>query len=140
MQIGTLIASLQLCHIATVVCTGNEVNMKQDSDVYLEKVACIASANMLYHQLKPVSDRNEDESGAALLMSAFLEMYDHWRSARPGSEPPSERVNIAADTCVLMRNQLQKQARNDWSAEAEGLFQMMAAFMFLFKQMYVTQN
>ena len=114
--------------------------MKQECIVYLEKVACIASANMAWHQMKPAADRNENESGAALLMSAFLEMYDHWRNARPGSEPPSERVNIAADTCVLMRNELQKRERSEWPAEAEGLFQMMAAFMFLFKQMYVTQN
>ena len=90
--------------------------------------------NIAWHQMKPVSDRNEDESGAALLMSAFLEMYDHWRNASPGSEPPSEWVNIAADTCVLMRNELQKQERSEWTAEAEGLFQMMVAFMFLFTQ------
>jgi hypothetical protein len=114
--------------------------MKQESSLYLDQVACIASANMAYHQMNPVGQRSHDESGAALLMSAFLEMYDHWRSARPGSEPPSERVNIAADACVLMRNELQKRARCEWPAEAEGLFQMMAAFMFLFKQMYVLQN
>ena len=114
--------------------------MKQESIAYLEKVACIASANMAWHQQTPLSDRTEDESGAALLMSAYLEMYDHWRSARPGTEPPSERVYIAADACVLMRNELQQRARSEWPVEAEGLFQMMTAYMFLFKQLYVPQN
>jgi hypothetical protein len=114
--------------------------MKRESIVYLDKVACIASANMVYQQSHPASERNEDEAGAALLMSAFLEMYEHWQSARPGAEPPSERVYIAADACVLMRNELQKRDRREWSDEAESLFQMMAAFMLLFKHMYVLQN
>ena len=114
--------------------------MKQESIEYLDKVACIATANMAYHQMKPVSERNNDEAGAALLMSAFLEMYHHWQNAKPGTEPPSNRVYIAADACVQMRNELQQQARSEWSEEAEGLFQMMTAFMFLFKHMYVPQN
>lgn len=127
-------------HKFRFVVTGSEVNMKQESIVYLDKVACIASANMVYHQVKPVSDRTEDEAGAALLMGAFLEMYEHWQRAKPGAEPPSERVYIAADACVLMRNELQKQERCTWSDEAEALLQMMTAFMFLFKYMYVPQN
>lgn len=114
--------------------------MKQESIDYLDKVACIASANMAYHQMKPVSQRNDDEAGAALLMSAFLEMYEHWQNAKPGSEPPSKRVYIAADACVQMRNELQNRERCDWPEEVEGLFQMMSAFMFLFKFMYVPQN
>jgi hypothetical protein len=140
MPIGMLIASIQLCHIAPIVETGNEANMKQENIVYLDRVACIASANMVYHQSQPISERDEDDAGAALLMSAFLEMYDHWRSVKPGAEPPSERVYIAADACVLMRNELHKVERHKWPEEAESLLQMMTAFMFLFKHMYVTQN
>lgn len=114
--------------------------MKQENIDYLDKVACIASANMTYHQMNPVSERNHDDAGAALLMSAFLEMYEHWQKAKPGTEPPSKRVYIAADACVQMRSELQQKQRCEWSDEAEGLFQMMAAFMFLFKHMYVPQN
>lgn len=114
--------------------------MKQESIDYLDKVACIASANMAYHQMKPASQRNDDEAGAALLMSAFLEMHEHWQNAKPGTQPPSKRVYIAADACVQMRNELQKQERNEWPVEAEGLFQLMSAFMLLFKYMYVPQN
>ena len=114
--------------------------MKQESILYLDKVACIAHANLSFLQMKPKADRDCNESGAALLMSAFLEMYYHWRSAKPGLEPPSERVSIAADACVLMRNELHKQDRSSWSEEAEGLLQMMTAFMFLFKHMYVCYN
>ena len=114
--------------------------MKQESIEYIEKVACIATANMAYHQMKPVSQRNHDEAGAALLMSAFLEMYQHWKTAKPGTEPPSERVYIAADACVQMRCQLQQQERGEWPDEVEDLFQMMTAFMLLFKHMYVPEN
>ena len=114
--------------------------MKQESIDYLEKVACIANANMACHQMKPASERNDDEAGAALLMSAFLEMYEHWQKVKPGTEPPSRRVYTAADACVQMRNELQMQERCEWPDEAEGLFQMMTAFMFLFKHMYVPQN
>lgn len=113
--------------------------MKQESIDYLDKVACIANANMAYHQMTPVSERNDNEAGAALLMSAYLEMYEHWQNAKPGTEAPSDRVNIAADACVQMRSHLQKQERNEWSDDMEGLFQMMAAFMLLFKHMYVPQ-
>lgn len=114
--------------------------MNQEGIVYLDKIACIADANMVWHQLKPAVERNKDEAGAALLMSAFLEMHQHWKSAKPGTEPPSERVYIAADACVLMRNELHKQERSKWPDEAEGLLQMMTAFMFLFKHMYVPMN
>jgi hypothetical protein len=114
--------------------------MKQESIDYLDKVACIANANMAYHQMKPLSERDNDEAGAALLMSAFLEMYEHWQNASPGTEPPSNRVYLAADTCVKMRNELQQRDRSEWPDDAEGLFQMMTAFMFLFKHMYVPQN
>jgi len=114
--------------------------MKQESIDYLDKVACIASANMAYHQKNPVSQRNDDEAGAALLMSAFLEMYEHWKSAKPGTEPPSKRVYVAADACVQMRNQLHTRERSEWPDEEEGLFQMMTAYMLLFKHMYVPQN
>ena len=59
--------------------------MKQESIDYLDKVACIASANIACHQIKPVSQRNDDEAGAALLMSAYLEMYEHWQNAKAGT-------------------------------------------------------
>ena len=114
--------------------------MKQESIDYLDKVACIANANMAYHLMKPLSERDNDEAGAALLMSAFLEMYEHWQNASPGTEPPSNRVYLAADTCVQMRNELKQRDRSEWPDEAEGLLQMMTAFMFLFKHMYVPQN
>ena len=114
--------------------------MNQESIDYLDKVACIANANMAHQRMTPASRRNEDDAGAALLMSAYLEMYEHWQKAAPGTEPPSERIHVAAETCVQMRHQLELKERSDWPDEAEGLFQMMAAFMFLFKHMYVRQN
>ena len=114
--------------------------MKQESIDYLDKAACIANANMACHQMKPESQRKHDEAGAALIMSAYLEIYEHWQSAKPGIEPPSNRVYIAADACVQMRNQLQTQERTEWPDEMEGLFQMMTDFMLLFKHMYVPQN
>ena len=114
--------------------------MKQESIDYLDKVACIANANMAYHKMTLESERSDEEAGAALLMSAYLEMYEHWQTARPCSEPPSRRVYVAADTCAQMRRQLQLQDRSEWCDGTEGLFQMMTAFMFLFKHMYVPQN
>ena len=114
--------------------------MKQENIDYLDTVACVAHANIAYHQSKPVAERNDDEAGAALLMSAYLEMYEHWQNVKPGTEAPSQRVYIAAQTCVEMRKQLQLQERNQWPNETEALFQMMTAFMFLFKHMYVPEN
>ncbi len=114
--------------------------MKQESIDYLDKVACIANANMAYHQMKPANQRNDDEAGAALLMSAYLEMYQHWQNTKSGTEPPSKRVYIAAETCVQMRNQLEMQERSEWPEEVESLYQMMTAFMFLFKHLYISQN
>lgn len=114
--------------------------MKQESIDYLDNVACIANANMVYHQQSASHERSETDSGMALLMSAFLEMYDHWKNVKSATEPPSDRVYIAADACVLMRNDLFSVARHKWNAEAEGLFAMITAYMFLFKHMYVPQN
>lgn len=114
--------------------------MEQESIKYLDKVACIANAHMVYQSQSFPQERDDTESGMAILMSAFLEMYDHWKSARSGIEPPSDRVYIAADACVSMRDDLFSVARHKWNAEAEGLFQMITAYMFLFKHMYVPQN
>jgi len=114
--------------------------MKQESILYLDKVACIARANMAYHQQKPQDQRDLDEAGIALLMSSFLEMYDHWQNAETGREEPPKRVYIAASSCVELRKQLELEPRHSWTDEEEGLFQMMTAYMFLFKHMYVPQN
>jgi len=114
--------------------------MHKESEQYLQQVACVARANLVFHQQKPQDERNLDESGAALLMSAYLEMYDHWQSVGPGIEPPPQRVYLAASSCVGMRKQLERQPRSTWSDEEEGLFQLMTAYMFLFKNMYVTRH
>lgn len=114
--------------------------MKQESIDYLDNVACIANAHMVYQSQSTATERDNTESGMALLMSAFLEMYDHWKSTKLGIEPPSDRVYIAADACVMMRSDLLSVARHKWNAEAEGLYQMITAYMFLFKHMYVPQN
>lgn len=114
--------------------------MKQETIDYLDTVACIANANMVYQSQTPVDERSDDDRGMALLMSAFLEMYDHWKSAKSGTEAPSDRVYVAARTCVLMRDDMCSVDRDKWNEEAEGLFQMITAFMFLFKHMYVPQN
>ena len=111
--------------------------MKQENIDYLDEVACIAYANIAHHQITPIADRDENEAGAALLMSAYLEMYEHWQRVKPGTEAPSQRVYIAAETCVEMRKQLQVQEREQWPSDTEALFQMMTAFMFLFKHLYV---
>ena len=109
--------------------------MKQESVDYLDRVACIANANIAYHQMKSALERNDDEAGEALLMSACLEMYGHWQKAKPCADPPSQRVYLAAQTSVQMRDQMQMLDRNEWPEEVEGLSQMMTAFMYLFKHM-----
>ena len=114
--------------------------MKQDSIDYIDKVACIAHAHMVYQSQTSRDERDDTESGMALLMSAYLEMYDHWKSTKPGIEAPPDRVYIAAKTCVLMRDDMLSVAREKWNEEAEGLYQMITAYMFLFKHMYVPQN
>ena len=114
--------------------------MEQESIEYLDKVACIANANMAYHQMTPLEERSNDDAGAAVLMSAYLEMYEHWQKAKPGTEPPPKRVFIAAEACAKMHHHLRTLDRSDWTEDMEGLFELITAFMFLFKHMYVPQN
>ncbi len=113
--------------------------MKQESENYLDTVACIARANLLHHQQKS-QQRGPEEGGAALLMSTYLEMYEHWQNNQPGLAAPPERIYFAATSCVGLRKQLEQEPRNQWTDEEEGIFQLMTAFMFLFKHMYVPQN
>lgn len=127
-------------HQRRIIDAGNEADMNQDNIDYLDKVACVAYANIAYHQSKPDTERNDDEAGAALLMSAYLEMYEHWQNAKPGTEAPSRRVYVAAEACVEMRRQLPLRERDQWPNETESLFRMMTAFMFLFKHLYVPRN
>ena len=119
---------------------GSEAWMKQETIDYLDTVACIANANMVYQSQTAVDERCEDDRGMALLMSAFLEMYDHWKSAKAGTEPPPDRVYIAAKACAMLRDDMLSVARNKWNEDAEGMYQLITAFMFLFKHMYVPQN
>ena len=114
--------------------------MKQESENYLDTIACIARANLVYHQQKHQQQREPEEAGAALLMSTYLEMYEHWQNNQASLEAPPERVYIAATSCVELRKQLEQEPRHQWTDEEEGIFQLMSAFMFLFKHMYVPQN
>lgn len=114
--------------------------MKHESENYLDTVACIARANMVYHQQKQPQHRDRREAGEALLMSTYLEMYEHWQNDDTGPVAPSERVYFAAKSCVGLRRQLEQAPRQDWTAEEEGIFQLMTAFMFLFKHLYIPQN
>ena len=114
--------------------------MKQESEQYLDTVACIARANLVHHQQKPQFERSPEESGAAILMSAFLEMYDHWQKNEPVMAAPSDRIYFAANSCVQLRKELELEPRHNWTDEEEGIFQLMTAYMFLFKQMYIPKN
>ncbi len=114
--------------------------MKQESKQYLDTVACIARANLVFHQKKPLPQRSPDEAGAAALMSAYLEMYDHWQQNAPGLAAPSDRVYFAANSCVQLRKELESEPRHQWTEEEEGIFQLMTAYMFLFKYMYIPKN
>ena len=113
--------------------------MKQESENYLDTVACIARANLVHHQQKP-QQRGPEEAGAALLMSTYLEMYELWQNNQPGLVAPPERIYFAATSCVELRKQLEQEPRHQWTDEEEGIFQLMTAFMFLFKHMYVPKN
>ena len=113
--------------------------MKQESENYLDTVACIARANLVHHQQNS-PQREPEEAGAALLMSTYLEMYEHWQNKQPGLVAPPERVYFAAKSSVALRKQLEQEPRHQWTDEEEGIFQLMTAFMFLFKHMYVPIN
>lgn len=110
--------------------------MKQESEHYLDKAACIARANMALHQQTPQQDRTPDEAGTAMLMSSFLEMYELWQNHHTGNNSPSRKLYLAAATCVQIRTELEQEVRSKWTDDEEGLFKMMTAYMFLFKQMY----
>ena len=113
--------------------------METETIEYLDTVACIARSNMAWHQQTPAEQRSLDEAGAALLMSCYLEIYDIWQTGVAGNSPPI-RIFIAASSCVELRRRLQQRPRVSWSDEEEGLFQLMTAFMFLFKHLYVQQH
>ena len=113
--------------------------MQQETIEYLDRVACIARSNMVWHQRKAQEARSLDEAGAALLMSCYLEIYDIWQSDIGGKAPPP-RIHLAAASCVAMRQQLEQRPRAAWSDEEEGLFRLMTAFMFLFKHLYVARH
>jgi len=113
--------------------------MEQETIEYLDTVACIARSNMVWQQRTPREQRSLDEAGAALLMSCYLEVYDIWQSQAAGTAPPP-RIYLAASSCVGLRRQLEQRPRVSWSDDEEGLFQLMTAFMFLFKHLYVARH
>jgi len=113
--------------------------MEQETIEYLDTVACVARSNMAWQQRTARDERSLDDAGAALLMSCYLEIYDIWQSELAGEAPPP-RIYVAASSCVSMRRQLEQRPRVSWSDDEEGLFQMMTAFMFLFKHLYVQQH
>ena len=114
--------------------------MKQESEKYLNTVACLARANLMHLQQKTQQQRDPEEAGAAMLMSTFLEMYELWQNDQSRFTAPPERVYFAATSCVELRKQLEQEPRHEWTDEEEGIFQVMTAFMLLFKHMFVPQN
>jgi hypothetical protein len=55
-------------------------------------------------------------------------------------EPPPERIYFSAKNRVQMQNKLNEVTRKEWEGEEESLFQIMTAYLFLFKHIYVPKN
>ena len=114
--------------------------MKQENEQHLDTVAYIARANLVHHQQEPQQQHGPDKAGAAMLMSAFLEMYEHWQNDEHGKTTPSDRIYFDATSCIEIRKQLEFEPRHKWTDEEEGIFQLMTSFMFLFRHMYIPKN
>jgi len=71
------------------------------------------------------------------LMSAYLELYDQITGVEQRSSKPSQRAYSAAEACCAMRRDIEQRPKKEWEDEEHGLFTLMLAYMYMFKQLYV---
>ncbi|QKQ25524.1 hypothetical protein [Candidatus Reidiella endopervernicosa] len=114
--------------------------MSPDTREFLDRVACIAQANVNYLHNKEHSERSLDDEGSALLMSAYLELYDQFMGTEARTTTPSSFAYAAAESCCTMRRTLEQLPKHEWSDEEHGLFTLMLGFMFMFKHLYVVKG
>jgi len=113
--------------------------MEQETREYLDKVACIAEANLNYLKEQDTEDLSLDDHGSRLLMAAYLELYDQITGVEKRTNQPSQYAYTAAEACCLMRRDLEQRPKSEWEEEERGLFELMLAYMFMFKQLYVVR-
>lgn len=111
--------------------------MEQETREHLDVVACIAEANLNYLYNQNPEDINLDDQGAQILMSAYLELYDQITGVEQRSSKPSQRAYSAAEACCAMRRDIEQRPKKEWEDEEHGLFTLMLAYMYMFKQLYV---
>ncbi len=114
--------------------------MSPDTRTFLDKVACIAQANLNYLYDQQVETMSLDDRGSQLLMGAYLELYDQYTGSEQRSAAPSTLAFNAAAACCAMRRSMEQQPKSLWSDDEQGLFTLMLAYMFMFKQLYVVRG
>ncbi|WP_135622338.1 hypothetical protein [Solemya pervernicosa gill symbiont] len=87
--------------------------MSPDTREFLDRVACIAQANVNYLHNKEHSERSLDDEGSALLMSAYLELYDQFMGTEARTTTPSSFAYAAAESCCTMRRTLEQLPKHD---------------------------
>lgn len=113
--------------------------MNPDTREFLDTVACIAEANLNYLYDQEASELSLDDEGSQALMGAYLELYDQYTGSEQRSPAPSALAYAAAEACCAMRRGMEQRPKHLWDDEEHGLFTLMLAYMFMFKQLYVVR-
>ena len=111
--------------------------MEQETREHLDLVACIAEANLNCLNSREPGELSLDDQGSQILMNAYLELYDQITGAEPRSSQPSQMAFTAAEACCVMRRDIEQRPKTEWEDEEHGLFKLMLAYMYMFKQLYV---
>lgn len=111
--------------------------MEKETREHLDEVACIAEANLNCLNSLDSEKFGLDDQGSYTLMSAYLELYDQITGTEQRSGQPSQLAFTAAEACCVMRRDIEQRPKSEWEDEEQGLFKLMLAFMYMFKQLYV---
>ncbi len=114
--------------------------MEHETKTYLDEVAEIAQANVNYHYSGRGDEKGLDSVGSSLLMREYLNLYQTYFHTEREVEAPAPTTLFAVQACCTMRHKLQQRSPYLWSDHDHGLYKLMQALMFLFKELYVVVN
>lgn len=113
--------------------------METETREFLDRVACIAQANLNYLYDQDDDELSLDDQGSQVLMGAYIELYRQYMGKTARSSLPSPTAYHAAEACCAMRRKMEQRPKSEWNEDEHGLFTLMLAYMFMFKHLYVVR-
>jgi hypothetical protein len=102
---------------------------------YLADSADLAHTKLMLFEIE--NKHSLADIDAKILMSSFLYLYSGYLGDAFCEPEPTTSIEKAVDICSRFRKLLFRHPRMDWNNEEKGLYQLIMAFVYLYKRQYL---